>query len=526
MADFARDEQSAHDHELVLDDELIQDQDSALRPERSRRTRVRGERFDELPSIRRAQLRVGEVLAGKYRVERVHQQGTLGVTVEAEHLQLGQRVALKLMLADPNGYPEAAARFLRGARFAVQLRNEHVARVVDVGTLESGAPYMVTEHLSGSDLRAVLRVREWLPVPEAVDYVLQACAALAEAHVMGFVHRNLKPSNLFLTRRDDSRPIVKVLDFCVSEGPLGETALSVSTSSSVVSSLAYLAPEQIRDPGAVDLRADVWALGAVLHELLTGMPLYAASTAPGLFAMIAADSPTPVSHLRREIPAELESVVLRCLEKEREDRFQDVGDLARQLKPFASTDGRDSVERVVLHLERRARSGRSTRPPALPGATEQRSIVRVSAVPAAPSGAVDIRRRLVEIAVIAVCIIGCSVSVGALVAVRNLRTALAARPPLERAVIASLSPALTASAAVQSSAAPNASQVHVALGTPATVATLKPRPRQQKEPRAVISDAPPKSATTAEPSEPGIVADAKPPQASAPHAHGLFDDAN
>jgi serine/threonine protein kinase len=519
MAEFARDEESAHDHELVLDDELLHEEESALRSERVRRVRSRAERPDEL-TLRRRQFRAGDVLADKYRIERVHTQGTLGVTVEAEHLQLGQRVVLKLLPADPRAPSEAAARFLRGARAAVQLKNQHVARVIDVGTLESGAPYMVTEHLSGSDLRAVLRVREWLPVPEAVDYVLQACEALAEAHALGFVHRNLKLSNLFLARRDDGRPTIKVLDFCVSVCPLEDVAFGVSSAGLVVSSLAYLAPEQIREPDAVDLRADIWALGAVLHELLTGVPLYSSSSAPGLFAAIAADAPTLASHLRPEVPAELESVVLRCLEKAPEARFADVGELARQLKPFASTEGRDSVERIVLLLERRVRSVRSGRPPALPPA---RSIVRAPvAVPAAEP---DVRRKVAEYALIAFGVLGIGLGVGEFISLRNLQATLAARPP-ERPVVASLAPALTAPPVVDSAAAPvsGAAPTAVRAAQPAPAKTAAARPARREQ-HVIVDDSPYESAPRVQAAEPNSIADAK-AAAAAPHGRGLFDGAD
>ncbi len=219
------------------------------------------------------QVRAGDLIAGKYRVERVHKRGALGVTVEALHTQLGQRVAVRVLAADPAAYPEAARRFLRGARLAVQFQNEHTARIMDVGTLESGTPYVVAELLPGSDLQRVLRVREWLPAPEAVDYVLQACQALSEAHAHGVVHRNLKPTNLFLTRRDGARRLV-VLDFGVSDDPLSDAAINLGGIGGAATALAYLAPEQIRDPGSVDARADLWALGAVLHEMLTGCALY------------------------------------------------------------------------------------------------------------------------------------------------------------------------------------------------------------------------------------------------------------
>ncbi|HEX3774912.1 MAG TPA: serine/threonine-protein kinase [Polyangiaceae bacterium] len=521
MRTFARDEQSTPEHELVLDEELIQDEQSELREHRSPRMRAPAESSDE-PPPRRLPVRTGDVLLGKYCVERVHRQGALGVTIEAEHLQLGQRVVLKLMLADPQVHPEAAARFLRGARFAVQLRNEHVARVIDVGTMESGAPYMVSEHLSGSDLRGVLRVREWLPVPEAVDYVLQACEALAEAHVLGFVHRNLKLSNLFLTRGRNGRPIIKVLDFCVSEGPLADAAISISTNGAIVSSLAYLSPEQIRDPSSVDRRADVWAMGAILHELLTGMPLYSESSAPGLFAAITADPATPVSHLRPEIPAELESVVLRSVEKEREDRFADVGDFARQLKPFASAEGRESVDRIVLLLERRAYQSRSTRPPPLPGGTAQRSIVRVSAAPEQTETR-SLRHRAIEIAAVGLGVMGLSVGVGAVITVRNLQSVLASRAAVEHNVVASLSPALTAPQAVEQAAASSAPPAPVAVPQPAKALPSKPKP-------PLLASAPPAPAAATHAATPdaeaNVLADAKPTHAAPAPAHGLFDDAN
>ncbi len=524
MADFPSFEESAQEeHELVLDEELLQEEEAAspsagrIRRARRRTARPVAARGEELGQ-RRVPLHPGEIVADKYCVERVHQPGTFGVTVEAEHRQLGQRVAIKVMLADPELHSEAANRFLRGARFAAQLKNEHVARVLDVGMLESGAPYMVTEHLSGSDLRAVLRVRESLPIPEAVDYVLQACEALVEAHVLGLAHKNLKLSNLFIARRDDNSPIIKVLDFCVSDGALGDAAFT-GGHAVAVGSLGYLSPEQIREPETVDLRTDIWALGAILHELLSGLPLFQASTAPGLLAAIAADAPTPLSHVRPETPAELESIVLRCLEKDRAKRFADVGDLARKLKSFASAEGRESVERVVLMLERRSRSARSTRPPALPGADartpDSRAIVHLPAPPASP--AKDSNRRILEVVLLALGVIGCSIGVGAFIAVRSLQTALAARQTQERAVVASFSPALTAAPVASASAAPAPS----AQAAPLKAAPAKQTRHAVEEPHVVVLDTP----SRAEAERPAV-ADAKPAPRDTSRAHGLFDDAN
>src|SRR3954465_531507 len=159
----------------------------------------------------------GQILAGKFRIERVLGQGGMGVVVAATHLQLDQRVALKFLLPEALSNPEAVERFAREARAAVKIKSEHVARVADVGTLESGAPYMVMEYLEGSDLATWLQQRGKLPVEQAIEFVLQACEAIAEAHALGIVHRDLKPANLFVIQRADGVLAVKVLDFGISK---------------------------------------------------------------------------------------------------------------------------------------------------------------------------------------------------------------------------------------------------------------------------------------------------------------------
>ena len=296
---------------------------------------------------------VGQVLAGKYRVERVLGQGGMGVVVAATHLQLNQLFALKFLLPHMCEHGEAVARFAREARAAVQIQSEHVARVTDVGTLESGAPYMVMEYLQGSDLSEVLRARGPLPIAEAVGFLLQACEAIAEAHALGIVHRDLKPANMFLTRRRDGSPLVKVLDFGISKAlqeTLSGTAPSVTSTSAIMGSPLYMSPEQVRSSKTVDARSDVWALGVILQELLTGAPSYEAETASALMAMIAADPPTPLRQRRPDAPPQLEATILRCLEKDRARRLPNVAELARAIAPFAAADARASVERIARVL--------------------------------------------------------------------------------------------------------------------------------------------------------------------------------
>lgn len=160
--------------------------------------------------------REGETIAGKYRVERTLGQGGMGVVVAARHLHLQQSVAIKFLRPELMGGGEAVERFQREARAAVRIQNEHVARVLDVGALDSGVPYIVMEYLDGVDLAAWIEKQGPVPARQAVDFVLQACEALAEAHSLGIVHRDLKPANLFCIRRPDGALFVKVLDFGIS----------------------------------------------------------------------------------------------------------------------------------------------------------------------------------------------------------------------------------------------------------------------------------------------------------------------
>jgi serine/threonine-protein kinase len=316
--------------------------------------------------------RPGDVLAGRYVVERIAGRMGLGLVVHVRHVDLGQRLVLKCLPPEACRYPDSVARFLRGARAAMRLQSEHTARTIDAGRLASGAPYVVSEALSGCDLREVLRVRGAVTITEAVDFILQAAEALAEAHSYGLIHRNINLFTLFSTRRPDGSALIKVLDFGVAEAlradPMrsNELAIDATTvfgSNPVVEALACSSPEQLRSLSELDARTDIWALGAVLHELLAGSPVYQADTVPGLLAMIAADPPMPITSLRSDVPAGLEAVILRCLIKDREARFATVADLAVALKAFASPDTQHSVDRITRTL------GRNTRPPPLPSYT-------------------------------------------------------------------------------------------------------------------------------------------------------------
>jgi len=294
----------------------------------------------------------GQILAGKFRIERVLGQGGMGVVVAATHIQLDERVALKFLLPEALANPEAVARFAREARAAVKIKSEHVARVSDVGTLDSGSPYMVMEYLEGQDLAEWVRRSGALRVADAVELVLQASEAIAEAHALGIVHRDLKPANLFVTRRMDGSPCIKVLDFGISKltVPGSTSDMGMTRTSTVMGSPLYMSPEQMSSSRNVDQRTDIWALGIILYEVLTGRVPFEAETMPQLCGMILQDPPRSLRELRREVPEGLEWVVLRCLEKNREARFSSVAEFAAALAPFGGPSAQRSAERIARVL--------------------------------------------------------------------------------------------------------------------------------------------------------------------------------
>jgi serine/threonine-protein kinase len=289
----------------------------------------------------------GEIVAGKYAVDRLMTPGGMGIVAEARHLELGTRVAIKFLLDDGHQNPELVQRFIREARATSELTGQHVVRVHDVGRLESGAPYMVMEYLSGIDLKEELGRRGPMPWAEAVDFVLQACEGLAEAHARGIVHRDIKPSNLFLTRHPDGSPLIKVLDFGISKVEGAEFDHSLTATTEVIGSPQYMSPEQVRAARMVDARTDIWSLGVLLYELVSDEAPFSAETLSAISAMIVADPPVPLSTYCRDLPSGFEAVVMRCLEKDRDRRFHSVAELAAALGPYASSRGKLSAERAM-----------------------------------------------------------------------------------------------------------------------------------------------------------------------------------
>jgi serine/threonine-protein kinase len=325
----------------------------------------------------------GDVIAGKYRIEAVLGRGGMSVVYRATHLELDQAVAIKVLSAEALLLPEYVVRLKREARAVSRIRSEHVVRVHDIGELPGGdVPYLVMECLSGLDLAAVLARRGRFPVDLAVECILQACEALAEAHALGIVHRDLKPANLFLTEAVDGSPCVKVLDIGISRMSRRHGLSALTDPGTVLGTPSYMAPEQMEAADTVDARSDIWALGTILFELLTGKPPYTGESLPQIFMKIMRSKTPRASAVRDDVPSGLDAIIARCLEIDAPERFQTVADLAWALSAVGAPHARDSAARISRVFDKQSSehpeetpSGtlRSTLPPPVVNAVRRRA---------------------------------------------------------------------------------------------------------------------------------------------------------
>ena len=319
--------------------------------------------------------RAGDVINGKYRVDSVLGSGGMAVVFGAFHVQLLQPVALKFLRPDVASCDVTRARFHREARALGQMESEHVARIMDVEALPDGTPFLVLEYLTGHDLGEELNRRGAFEPGEAVDLVLQACEAMAEAHAAGIIHRDLKPDNLFLAERADGSRIVKVIDFGISKVTSGSGAYSlrdsaVTRTTNVVGSPMYMSPEQLRSARNVDARSDVWSLGATLYELLSCRTPFVNGTVPEVCAAVLKDPIVPLLQRKPDLPPQLVAAVEQALVKDPDSRYRDVASFARAIGPFAATFSAERVARIARVGKRPFRAGSA---PSCPDLDEERA---------------------------------------------------------------------------------------------------------------------------------------------------------
>lgn len=469
----------------------------------------------------------GAVIAGKYLIEETIAQGGIGVVVVAKHLALQQRVAIKYLRPKALSNPVIVERFVREARLAAQITSEHVVRVHDVGTLPEAGPYMVMEYLVGEDLGRTLQGGP-LPVTRAIDYVLQACDALAEAHALRIVHRDIKPENMFLAQRASNTPVVKIIDFGISKmSPRrGEDGQETETAGSErFGTPLYMSPEQLRSTSNVDARTDIWSLGVVLHELITGVLPFAGDALPQICTSVLSGRPIPLTMARPDAPPQLEPIILKCLEKEPGRRYRNVAELAQELVSFGPSSAIERVERIFEVVRR---GGDSIRPPSGAGTLQVPSApraFRISTTDARAVTTVNVRGHVVgprrSPAVAVVAGLACAGLLAAVASRRALSAGPAARgtPVVDNPTLFANAPLAPATAAATTSTpvpAPASSvpSVEVPPGgsgalPPATVVRSAPDPMPPADPLPIAPATPPPAGTR------GKAAPARPHAASA-----------
>ncbi len=358
-------------------------------------TDLDGEHDDEIVDERSwtdllgGKLEPGDILAEKYRVDSLVGYGAMGFVVKAWHLQLEEPVAVKFLLPELAASEEALVRFEREARAAFKIKSEHIARVLDVGRVEGGQPFLVMEFLTGIELGELVYEQQ-MEIGLIVDYLLQACDAIAEAHALGIVHRDLKPDNLFLAERRDGTHRVKVLDFGLSKlvpraGAKRERA--VTGEAQVMGTAHYMSPEQWVAAKDVGPAADIWALGVILYEALTGESPFIRNNLAAMCNAVLREEPTPIHELRPDVPPEIEAIVARCLKKEQSERYPTVQALAADLVPFAKEQA--AIPRAMASLSASSPAPSSAGPFSLPRAVPSQSELEV--VPSSLRGKVNLR---------------------------------------------------------------------------------------------------------------------------------------
>ena len=297
----------------------------------------------------------GAVIDGKYRVGAIVGSGAVGIVFEAQNLELDEKVAIKCLRPEMLADKAMVARFGREAKAAAAIKSEYVSSVYDVGTTRDGIPYIVMEYLEGKDLGTVVQDNGTLAPRVAVEYALQVCEALAIAHSKGIVHRDIKPENLLLTERSGGIRIVKVLDFGISKaaltGSIFRDEVPLVKTVNLMGTPLYMSPEQVRCSDGVDVRSDIWSLGMVIYEILTGHTAFIGTSITEICAAILEHTPQPMATHRNDVPPGLVAIIERCLEKDAAKRFQNVAELAMALMPFGPKRSRLNVERAVAVLQ-------------------------------------------------------------------------------------------------------------------------------------------------------------------------------
>lgn len=281
------------------------------------------------------------VIAGKWRVKRELGRGGVGVVFEALDEQ-GERVAIKVLLPEWRAQEHILERFAREARVLKQLTTPHVGKLLDVGNLDpdlGDLPFLVLEYLEGMDLDRILNSHGRVPYRQALAWCADACDGVSAAHELGVVHRDLKPSNVFLARTEAPDAVVKVLDFGIATGgdPAANPTSNLTGVEQLLGTPAYMSPEQMMASKNVDARSDIWSMGVMMYQLITGYLPFPGEGGLEMFANAMTRPPLPLrKELKEEVPGDVQSILLTCMRKQPEDRFPSMSELSKAIRAAAA----------------------------------------------------------------------------------------------------------------------------------------------------------------------------------------------
>ncbi len=289
---------------------------------------------------------IGTTVASKYRIDRLIGRGGMGAVFQAANLAIGKRVALKFLDHEAARNREACQRFQREAEAAGMAESAHIVQIFDSGVSDTGLPFLVMELLTGEDLRGRLRREQRLSVPSTLRIASQVLRALLRAHAAGIVHRDLKPDNVFLCARDDDPSFVKLVDFGISKVARARTADTLTRRGTVLGTAFYMSPEQAQSFADIDGRTDLFSLGAILYEMLTGQPPHVAPTYEAVLIAICTHDAPDVRLRAPEVPEAVAKLISRALERERERRFQSAEEFLAAISELEGGFVADSAGRV------------------------------------------------------------------------------------------------------------------------------------------------------------------------------------
>ena len=308
---------------------------------------------------------IGRIISDKYRVLGLIGEGGMGTVYEAEHLEIGRHVAIKVLNRAHLGRKEAVARFYQEARAAGAIGHPNICEIYDVGRLGDGSPYLVMERLHGKTLADRINLEGALAFEDVISFVTQVLSALVAAHEKNIIHRDIKPENIFLTERVGCAPVAKILDFGISKTGNANSELSLTRTGMVMGTPFYMAPEQARGE-SIDHRVDLYACGVMLYEALTGRRPFVASNYNALVVQVLSAQPRDPRDIRPAIPSGFVPIIYKALSKRREDRFDNATTFISALSKLGDELGRGpSIEQIKKLAEEVRRI--STRPPPMPG---------------------------------------------------------------------------------------------------------------------------------------------------------------